>query len=261
MKILSAGQTNTERAVGAVARELGIPYAGRCWNSGEGGNTSAIYRRSVGRNARVADGTLVLTRWMPPRLRSPVMQAILKAGKACLCAGVDCEDNVDATRRWIRRRRIRTLQITGHAPQRQSMKFLHGVLAAMSKQKPTILIVDDQESCAEVLQDTLAGLHCEFVWVSRKDEAIARLSEIRPALVTTDLTPDVVDAFDLIRAVQRYDKGVPVIVVSGTLTPAKARSARRLGAVHCFQKPFDVVLVRDAVAKILSEPKNWLPKN
>src|SRR2546425_810751 len=93
----------------------------------------------------------------------------------------------------------------------------------------TILICDDQESCGEVLKISGKNLGCRFQYVSRKDNAIARISKIRPAIVTTDLTPDTgaagSDVFDLIHAAKMYDSRVTLIVISGSLTPAIAKKA------------------------------------
>ncbi len=118
MRILTAGRTSSERAAVAVARELNIPCAGRCSVS-----TRTAYLRCIARNARSADGTVVVTRHRFPLLRSPVMLAILRSPKPGLAGGME----VEITKKWIRRKRIRVLHITGHAPRRSTMQFLRAV--------------------------------------------------------------------------------------------------------------------------------------
>lgn len=120
-----------------------------------------------------------------------------------------------------------------------------------------VLIIDDQTVCTEVIADTLryslGDQGCEILLEQRKDRAITRLPEFRPDLVTTDLTPDGADAFDVIRATKALGKDIGVIVISGTFTAQSRQEARRLGADHCFDKPFDVPLFISAVEKLLEQ--------
>lgn len=119
IKILSAGQTSSERAAITVARELGIPCAGRC----RAAPGSAAYLRCITRNARCADGTIVVTRNRLPRMRSAVMLAIWENSKVGLLGGVE----IEFTKKWIRRKRILKVLITGHAPMRQTVEYLRAV--------------------------------------------------------------------------------------------------------------------------------------
>lgn len=118
---------------------------------------------------------------------------------------------------------------------------------------PTILACDDVETCGHILKLVVKGMGPKVVTTTRKAKAIALLSKVRPAIVTTDLTPDLgpdgTDAFDLIRAVKMYDTRITVIIISGSLTPARRKRARQLGADHCFRKTFDVIKLQDTVSK------------
>jgi hypothetical protein len=108
MKILSAGQTSTERAAMAVAGELRIPRD---------------------QSADAADGILALTHSRPPRWKGPIMQIIdHHCDTPSLVVAVRWPQLVWATREWIRRKRIRRLCIIGHAPYRESREFLRLVL-------------------------------------------------------------------------------------------------------------------------------------
>ena len=119
MKILSAGQTSSERAAIAVARELNIPCSGLCRAT-----TRTAYLRCIAWNASDADGTVVVTRSRLPRMRSPVMLAIWENSKRGLVGGM----NVKFTRKWIRKKKIHLLHVTGTAPSRQTVQFLRAVL-------------------------------------------------------------------------------------------------------------------------------------
>ena len=121
--------------------------------------------------------------------------------------------------------------------------------------KSTILACDDVAAHIKLLKLVVKDMGWKIVIAASKAKAIARLSKIRPAVVTTDLTPDHepdgADAFDLIRAIRAYDVRITVIVISGGLNTAQARKARRLADL-CLRKPFDPLMLRKAIEKGLA---------
>ena len=116
---------------------------------------------------------------------------------------------------------------------------------------PTPLTVDDQLSNVVGITFAMRSIECDVVIETRKDRAVARLADLHPDIVATDLTPDAADAFDLICAVKALDRSIGVIVVSGSITPQCRQKARRIGADHCFRKPLRSVLFLKAVSQLL----------
>ena len=123
--------------------------------------------------------------------------------------------------------------------------------------KPKVLITDDQANFGKVMKGFLDKFGYEVVFVECKDEAIARLREINPDVVTTDLTSLKMDGFEFIRLVKEFDPSIPVIALSGNLNTRidvngeKARRALRLGAFDCIQKPCDGSVIRAAIERAL----------
>jgi CheY-like chemotaxis protein len=118
---------------------------------------------------------------------------------------------------------------------------------------PTILLTDDQVGCSEVVWHLLRDLRCEMLYVEEKSDALARLPEIRPDLIITDLGSPGLDGFSFIQRVRAIDEHVPVVVVSGTLDEQRRTRALRLGASHCLDKPFNVDELREVVRKALGD--------
>jgi DNA-binding NtrC family response regulator len=89
------------------------------------------------------------------------------------------------------------------------------------------------------------------VALESKTEALERLREIKPDVVTTDLMAPQLNGFEFTRRVKGIDTSIPVIVISGCLTAENAREAIRLGAFDCIRKPCSVAEIRQVVDRAL----------
>ena len=118
---------------------------------------------------------------------------------------------------------------------------------------PRILLTDDQVGCSEAVWHTLHDLGYEMIYVEEKGEALARLHEIRPDLIITDIGSPGVDGFAFLHGVRAFDERIPVIVISGVLDEQKRTRALRLGARHFFDKPFEVAELRGVVRSALRD--------
>jgi DNA-binding NtrC family response regulator len=101
-------------------------------------------------------------------------------------------------------------------------------------------VTDDCEGTLKWLKTVIEGWGYDVVTLQNKVDALKRFGEIKPDLVTTDLTSPQMSGLDFIRVVKELDPSMPVIIMSGSITMEKAREAVRLGVVECFDKPFDV---------------------
>ncbi len=91
----------------------------------------------------------------------------------------------------------------------------------------------------------------ETVILESKIEALERLQEIKPDVVTTDLMAPQMNGFEFIQRIKSIDPSIPVIVISGNLTAENAREAIRLGALDCLRKPCSVAELRQVVERAL----------
>jgi DNA-binding response OmpR family regulator len=100
-----------------------------------------------------------------------------------------------------------------------------------------ILVVDDDHDACTALGGFLeeSGFAVEAVLDGAR--ALARLDQLVPDLVLTDLQMPGMNGLELIRRIQSRHKGVPVILVTGMETRDLCTGAGGYGAVECLVKP------------------------
>ncbi len=118
----------------------------------------------------------------------------------------------------------------------------------------SVLIVEDKESLARMLLDTMESERIEAEWIGTADEAIRRVGEgARYAAVVTDLRLPGSSGTDLLRVVKETDPECPVIVMTGYGTIEDAVEAMKAGASDFVQKPVDIdyliLLVRRGIER------------
>jgi CheY-like chemotaxis protein len=132
-----------------------------------------------------------------------------------------------------------------------NLQLLLHPLGDQQNKKQKILVTDDCPSTLQMMKTIIEDFGYEVVISQSKIEAIEKLREIKPDLVTTDLNSPKMSGFEFIRAVKEVDPSIPVIVSSGNLTAENAREAVRLGVFDCLRKPFNVVELRRVVDRAL----------
>jgi CheY-like chemotaxis protein len=130
----------------------------------------------------------------------------------------------------------------------------------------TVLIVDDADVCANLLEFTLVEIPgVDVVRVASGKEALRLLgdSNIRLCALVTDLNMPQVDGFELIarvRSDRRYAH-LPIIVVSADVDPRTPGRVKGLGVEAFFAKPYSPASVRRSLQKLLDAPKLEGPKS
>ncbi|MSR74009.1 MAG: sigma-54-dependent Fis family transcriptional regulator [Planctomycetes bacterium] len=124
----------------------------------------------------------------------------------------------------------------------------------------SILVVDDQPAHADLLAEVLSRAGHKTAVATGLREAKARIAEIEPDLVITDLDLGGDRGTDLLRFVQELKQAPRVMVVSGVGAIEDAVTCMQLGAVHYFTKPLDVEQVRRAVAQLAIGPAEGTPE-
>src|SRR5207302_8882952 len=104
-----------------------------------------------------------------------------------------------------------------------------------------LLIVEDKESLALMLQETVASEGLEADVVSNGNDAINRLAAGRRYFaVLTDLRLPGADGIAVLKQARESDPDCPVIVMTAFGTIENAVEAMKLGAYDFVQKPVDV---------------------
>lgn len=104
----------------------------------------------------------------------------------------------------------------------------------------TILVVDDEDN---ILQITKASLEMFGYGVLTAGDGIEGLSAFvehrsEISLVLTDISMPIMDGLTMIRAIKRIAPAVPVIAMSGLMTPENTAELRTLQVAAQLEKPF-----------------------
>lgn len=120
-----------------------------------------------------------------------------------------------------------------------------------------ILVVDDEVNIVKSIAMILRGEGIDVTGASSREEALARLREERFDAVILDIElsahddPDHPGGLQVLEQLRTDQPSLPVIMVSGRATIARAIKATRLGALDFMEKPFSRDRVLVAVRNML----------
>lgn len=121
----------------------------------------------------------------------------------------------------------------------------------MTRDRKTILIVDDQASMRKNVTELLADEGFAFVEAADGHEAIDAVQRARPDVVLMDINLPKLDGLSALREIRRVAPEVVVIVFTAFGTSERAIEAMKAGAYDYIEKPFDLdeflLIVRRAV--------------
>jgi CheY-like chemotaxis protein len=121
----------------------------------------------------------------------------------------------------------------------------------------TILVVDDDLDVRRLLESCLTAEGYDVVTAANGWEALQRLETCRPSIILLDLMMPVMDG-ETFRGHQQREPALQQIPVVCLSAKHDARTiAAQLGAMECFQKPFDLDCLVAAVRRhcVASSPE------
>ena len=114
-----------------------------------------------------------------------------------------------------------------------------------------ILIVDDAAFMRMMLKDILTkGSHVICGEAANGQEAVEKYSELKPDLVTMDITMPVMDGIQALGRIRQSDPNASVIMCSAMGQQAMVIQAIQEGAKDFIVKPFDAGRVLEAIGKV-----------
>jgi DNA-binding NtrC family response regulator len=119
------------------------------------------------------------------------------------------------------------------------------------KKRGRILCLDDESGPISTYKLILEPLGYEVVGYTKKAEALKKLAEIKPDLVTTDMNSPDLSGLDVLRYVKRFDPSILVVIISGGINVEQARQAVKLGVSDVILKPFKVAELRHTVERAM----------
>ena len=116
-----------------------------------------------------------------------------------------------------------------------------------------VLVVDDAAFMRKMVSDALAkGGHEVVGEAGNGVEAVARFQELKPDLMTLDITMPEKDGLTALAEIVAADPSARVVMCSALGQEAKVLEAIRLGAKDFVVKPFQPDRVIEAVDKALA---------
>jgi CheY-like chemotaxis protein len=117
----------------------------------------------------------------------------------------------------------------------------------------SILVVDDENFVRGIVEEILTSQGHEVIQATSGNEAIKMCGERTFDLVISDLSMPLMNGFDLISALRRLQKNLPVLAISGVYTGDLLKAVKLLGAKAILEKPFGPDELMGAVDKILGK--------
>src|SRR5258706_3778351 len=121
----------------------------------------------------------------------------------------------------------------------------------LSKQRPTILIIDDDEQVRKLFTELLRADN-DCTSVESSEDAITVFEATSFDLVISDINMSGISGLELVPTVLNKNPDAVVIMISGQQTIDYAIEAMRAGAFDYLIKPLDIRLIETAVSRALS---------
>ena len=105
------------------------------------------------------------------------------------------------------------------------------------KQKPSLLLVDDDAAFRRVMSGELGRLGYEVAAVGTGEEAIAKAAQMEPEVVLLDLRLPAMNGLEVLKALRQAGSGAEVIMLTGHGSIDTAIESIRMGAFDYVVKP------------------------
>lgn len=115
-----------------------------------------------------------------------------------------------------------------------------------------ILVLDDEENYAEMLQDLLQQNYFLVDSATRPEQALVALQEKGYDLVISDYKMPVMDGADFLLKARQINPDLPVILVSGLMNTPELVKVANMGVTLVLEKPLDVPVFLDHVKRFVT---------
>ncbi len=136
---------------------------------------------------------------------------------------------------------------------------LHYPIFPASENQPTpvVLIVDDHEDTREMLEVLLSLYGCRVITAKDGQQALDLAEATHPDLFLMDMKMPGLDGFEVTRRLRAHPelKQVPIVAVTGLVTPQLQDQALKAGCNYCLAKPIDFALLEDLICVLTQRSK------
>ena len=112
-----------------------------------------------------------------------------------------------------------------------------------------ILVIDDEETISNLLNDYLSEIGYSITVARNGDEAIREINKGGFDIIITDIKMPDINGIELLKAARTIDPNAVIIVITGYATIETTQEAIRLGAYDYIIKPFQMEEIKFVVKK------------
>ena len=112
-----------------------------------------------------------------------------------------------------------------------------------------ILVIDDEPLVGDVIAEALRLEDHDVVVASSGEEGLRVIAQSPPDAVFLDVVMPGMDGIEVLRAIREWHLRLPVIILSGWVSPRQLEEARRLGVTDVISKPVPLQNLSRALRK------------
>lgn len=101
-----------------------------------------------------------------------------------------------------------------------------------------VLLVEDEETLAMIIKDTLDEKGFEVTLASNGEEGIARYKTLRPDVIISDIMMPDMDGFSMVKHIRKTDPHTPILFLSARSATNDVVEGFELGGNDYLKKPF-----------------------
>jgi len=115
-----------------------------------------------------------------------------------------------------------------------------------------VLIVDDEVSLVSTIVERLEIRNVEAVGVHSGDEALAKIAKTSFDIIILDVRLKGESGVEIMKKIKMINSEIPVILLTGHMSPETSEEGLKAGAIDCIIKPIDldklIVKMKEAIA-------------
>ena len=129
----------------------------------------------------------------------------------------------------------------------------------MKNREPIIdvLLVEDEETLALIIKDTLEGQGFAIRLAENGEEGIEKFFGQKPDVVVADVMMPRMDGFEMVRRIRRQDKQTPVLFLTARSATSDVVEGFELGGNDYLKKPFGMQELIVRIKALLGRASNY----
>lgn len=127
----------------------------------------------------------------------------------------------------------------------------------MNEQTIHVLLVEDEETLALIIKDTLEGQGFSIRLAKDGEEGLGRFFEEKPDVLVADVMMPRMDGFEMVRRIRRQDKQTPVLFLTARSATSDVVEGFELGGNDYLKKPFGMQELIVRIKALLGRASNY----